>query len=59
MYVRAEPPHLELTHHQLWTGTGQDAVAAIKKELLLLLPGINVFLDVRPRRPLACGPHPP
>ena len=38
--------HLFNSH--IWS-TGQDAAAAIKKELQLLLPGINVFLDARPQ----------
>ena len=39
--------HLFNSH--IWS-TGQDAAAAIKKELQLLLPGINVFLDARAHR---------
>ena len=35
--------HLFLSH--VW-GTGQDQVAAIKRQLCLLIPGISVFLDV-------------
>jgi len=35
--------HLFLSH--IW-GTGQDQVAAIKRQVCLLLPGISVFLDV-------------
>ena len=37
--------HLFNSH--IWS-TGQDAAAVIKKVLMLLLPGIQVFLDVRP-----------
>lgn len=39
--------HLFLSH--TWS-SGQDQVAIIKRQLLLLLPGIRVFL-VRQRRP--------
>ena len=35
--------HLFLSH--IW-GTGQDQVAAIKRQLCLLLPGVSIFLDV-------------
>ncbi|EOD08755.1 hypothetical protein EMIHUDRAFT_459945, partial [Emiliania huxleyi CCMP1516] len=35
--------HLFLSH--IWS-TGQDAVAVIKNELKLLIPGIKIFLDV-------------
>ena len=35
--------HLFLSH--IW-GTGQDQVAAIKRQLCLLVPGISIFLDV-------------
>ena len=49
-----QPPELTLALGLTWHlfnshiwGTGQDAVAVIKKQLMLLLPGIQVFLDVR------------
>ena len=35
--------HLFLSH--IWS-TGQDQVAAIKRQLCLLIPGISIFLDV-------------
>ena len=42
-----QPPsitwHTFLSH--IW-GSGQDQVAVIKRQLLLLLPGVSVFLDV-------------
>ena len=38
----------------VWS-SGQDQAAVIKKLLLLVLPGCNIFLDVRPR----CQPVPP
>ena len=48
------PPELSLATGHTWHlfnshiwSTGQDAVAVIKSELMLLLPGIKVFLDVR------------
>jgi len=49
-----QPPELTLAKGLTWHlfnshiwSTGQDAVAVIKNELQLLLPGIKVFLDVR------------
>ena len=49
-----QPPELTLALGLTWNlfnshiwSTGQDAVAVIKKQLMLLLPGIQVFLDVR------------
>ena len=49
-----QPPELTLSRHMKWHlfnshiwSTGQDAAAVIKNQLKLLLPGINVFLDVR------------
>ena len=35
--------HLFLSH--IW-GTGQDQVAAVKRQLVLLVPGVSIFLDV-------------
>ena len=35
--------HLFLSH--IW-GTGQDQCATIKRQLLLLMPGVSIFLDV-------------
>lgn len=47
------PPELTLAKGLTWHlfnsriwSTGQDAVAVIKKNLMLLLPGVQVFLDV-------------
>jgi hypothetical protein len=34
-----------VARHEQWS-TGQDQVAAIKRQLCLLVPGIHVFLDV-------------
>ena len=53
-----QPPELSvgmgITWHlfnsHIWS-TGQDAVAVIKKQLQILLPGIKIFLDAR-----ACCP---
>ena len=50
----SQPPELTLARGLTWHlfnshiwSTGQDAVAVIKNELKLLLPGVSVFLDVR------------
>ena len=40
---RHQKYHTFLSH--IW-GTGQDQVAAIKRQLCLLVPGISIFLDV-------------
>ena len=42
--------HLFNSH--IWS-TGQDAVAVIKKQLQILLPGIKIFLDARACCPVA------
>ena len=55
-----QPPELSivlgLTWHlfnsHIWS-TGQDAVAVIKKQLQILLPGIKIFLDARACCPVA------